>query len=162
MSIVRQSFEFFTQPEPIWYWAAQFRSAEQLPVRGKIMRAVLGLAGLLIVLLIGWLVYTSQIRQMPDGKPLARQADFVAVRGDLLSLGQAERLYYAINGRYADLGELRRSNATTSFPDGGRSGYQYAVKVEGDTHFRITAVPIDSSRTDLRPLSIDETMQISQ
>jgi hypothetical protein len=126
------------------------------------MRSALGLAGLLIVLFIGCLIYSSQIRRISDGKPLARQIDSVAVRGDLLSLGQAERLYYATNGRYADLGELRRSNDAHSLPDGGRSGYQYTAEVEGEAHFRITASPIDFSRTDLRPLSIDETMQISQ
>jgi hypothetical protein len=126
------------------------------------MRAVLGLAGILIAVLIGSLIYSSQIRQVSEDKPLARQIDFVAVRGDLLSLGQAERLYYATNGRYVSLEELRRSNVATSIPDGGRSGYQYAAEIEGDAHFRIMASPIDSSRTDLRILSIDETMQISQ
>ena len=93
---------------------------------------------------------------------MAWQTDSVAVRGDLLSLGQAERLYYAANGRYAGLEELRQSNAMNSFPDGVRSGYQYSAEVEGYGHFRITASPIDSSRTDLPVLSIDETMQISQ
>jgi hypothetical protein len=126
------------------------------------MRAALGFSGLLIVLLIGYLIYSSQIRQISDDKPLARQADFVAVRADLLSLGQAERLYYATNGRYASLEELQRSNTTSSFPVSGRSRYQYTAEVEGDAHFRIIASPIDSSRNDLPILSIDETMQISQ
>lgn len=126
------------------------------------MRTALGLAGLLIVLLVGCLIYSSQIRQLSDDKPLAQQVDVVAVRSDLLSLGQAERLYYAMNGRYASLEELRRSNAVNSFPNGGRSGYQYAVETDGDAHFRITASPIDFSRTDLPHLCINETMQISQ
>jgi hypothetical protein len=126
------------------------------------MRAALGLAGLLVVLLTGYLIYSSQIRQISGGKPLTHQIDFVAVRGDLLSLGQAERLYYATNGGYAGLEELRRSNITNSFRDDGRSGYRYTVEVEGNAHFHITASPIDSSRTDLPTLSIDETMRISQ
>jgi hypothetical protein len=126
------------------------------------MRAALGLAGLLIALLIGYLIYSTQIRQISGNKPLARQTDFVAVRGDLLALGQAERLYFATNGHYASLEELRRSNVTNTFPGSGRSGYQYIAEVEGDAHFRITASSIDPSRTDLPTLSIDETMQISQ
>jgi hypothetical protein len=126
------------------------------------MRAALGLAGLLIVLLIGWLIYSSQIRQISGDKPLARQTDSVAIRGDLLALGQAERLFYATNSRYASLEELRQSNVTNPFPDGGRAGYQYAAAIEGEAHFRITASPIDSSMRDLPTLSIDETMQISQ
>ena len=106
------------------------------------MRAALGMAGLLIVLLIGYLIYTSQIR---------------AVRDDLLSLAQAERLHCAANGSYATLEELRHSNVMNSIPEAGRSGYQYTVEVDGAAHFKITARQTDSSRSDLPTLSIDET-----
>jgi hypothetical protein len=126
------------------------------------MRAVFGLAGLLIVLLIGYLIYSSHIRHISGDKPLTQQIDIVAVRSNLLAIGQAERLFYATNGRYAGLEELRQSNVTNSFPDGGRSGYQYTAEIEGEAHFRITARQIDPSRTDLPALSIDETMQIGQ
>jgi hypothetical protein len=125
------------------------------------MRATLGLVGLLIVLVIGYLIYSAQIRGVTNDKPLAQQTNLIAVRGDLRSLGQSERLYLAANGSYATLEELRRSNFISSFPEGNRSGYIYSAEVDGAAHFRITASPADSSRVDLPTLSIDETLQIS-
>jgi Tfp pilus assembly protein PilE len=129
---------------------------------GDLMRAAFGFVGLLIVLLIGYLIYTSQIQEIGSDKPLKQQIDFVAVRSDLLSLAQAERLYYTLNNSYATLEELQRSNVMNSIPVRGRSGYQYTVEVDGATHFQITASPADSSQTKLPTLSINETMQISQ
>ena len=126
------------------------------------MRAAFGMAGLLMALLIGYLVYTSQIRDTGDGKTLAHQLDLTAVRSDLLSLAQAEKLHCATNGSYATFEELRRSNVLNSIPETGRSGYQYTVEVDGAAHFLIKAAPTDSSRSDLPTLSIDETLQLSQ
>jgi Tfp pilus assembly protein PilE len=126
------------------------------------MRSTFGMAGLLIVLLIGYLIYTSQIREKGNGKTLVHQINLPAVRSDLLSLAQAERLHYATNGSYATLEELRRSNVMNSIPEAGRSGYQYTAEVDGAAHFKITASPTDSARTDLPILSVDETLQISQ
>jgi Tfp pilus assembly protein PilE len=126
------------------------------------MRAALGLVGLLIVLVIGYLIYSTQIRSVSNDKPLVQQINLVAVRCDLLSLGQAEGLYLASNGSYANLEQLRSSNIMNSFPEGGRSGYRYTAEVDGAAHFRITASPTDSSKADLSTLSIDETLQISQ
>ena len=126
------------------------------------MRAALGMAGLLIVLAIGYFIYSSQIRQTSDEKPLKQQINLVAVRSDLLSLGQSERLYLASNGSYATLEQLRQSNMMNSFPDGNRAGYRYTIEVDGSSHFQITASPTDSSRTDLPTLTIDESMQISE
>jgi len=126
------------------------------------MRAAFGLVGLLMVLLVGYLMYTSQIREIGDGKTLVYQLNLTAVRSDLLSLAQAEKLHCATNGSYATLEELRRSNVLNSIPATGRSGYQYTVEVDGATHFLIKACPTDSSRSDLPTLSIDETLQLSQ
>jgi Tfp pilus assembly protein PilE len=126
------------------------------------MRAAFGMAGLLMVLLIGHLIYTSQIREMGDGKTIVHQLNLTAVRSDLLSLAQAEKLHCATNGSYASLEELRRSNVLNSIPETGRSGYQYSVEVDGAAHFLIKASPTDSSRSDLPTLFIDETLQLSQ
>jgi hypothetical protein len=126
------------------------------------MRAAFGMAGLLLVLLIGYLIYSSQIREIGDGKTLVRQINLTAVRSDLLSLAQAEKLHCATNGSYVTLEELRRSNVLNSIPEAGRSGYQYTAEVDGAAHFLIKASPMDSSRGDLPTLSIDETLQILQ
>lgn len=126
------------------------------------MRAAFGMAGLLVAVLVGYLVYTAQIREIGDSKTLVHQINLAAVRSDLLSLAQAERLHCATNGSYATLEELRRSSALNSIPEAGRAGYRYTVEVDGAVHFKITASPADSSRSDLPTLSIDETLQLSQ
>jgi hypothetical protein len=126
------------------------------------MRSAFGFAGLLIVVLIGYLIYSSQIQEMGDGKPPKQQIDLIGVKSDLLSLAQAEKLYCAANSSYADLETLKRSNIMNRIPEGGRSGYQYSIDANGAEHFQITADPPDSSETVLPTFTIDETMQLSQ
>lgn len=125
------------------------------------MRAILGIVGLLAVLVVGYFIYSAQIGPVTKDKSPVQQINLVAVRSDLLSLAQAERLYLATNGSYAGLEELRRSGNVNPFPEQIRRGYVYSVEVDGARHFRITARPSDSSRTDLPTFSIDEGMQIS-
>ena len=125
------------------------------------MRATLGMVGLLTALAIGYLIYSAQLRQSANDRPVVQQINLTAVRRDLLSFGQAERLYLAANGSYATLEQLRQSNITSSLPEGNRWGYVYSAEVDGPAHFRITASPTGTSGADLPTLSIDETMQIS-
>jgi len=126
------------------------------------VRATSGMVGLLIVLGIGWLIYSTQIRGVTNDKPLAQQTHLVAVKSNLLSLAQSERLYLATNGSYATLEQLQRTDIIGSFSEGNRRTYAYTAEVDGAAHFRITATPTDSSSADLPTLSIDETMQISR
>ncbi len=126
------------------------------------MKAIFGLVGLLAVLVIGYLIYTTQLREISSDKPLKQQIDLVAVRSNLLSLAQAERLYLAANGSYATLEQLRESNVMSRVPSESRSGYRYTIDVDGAAHFQITASPTESSGNDLPTLSIDETLQISE
>jgi len=126
------------------------------------MKAALGMVGLLVVLGIGYAIYTSQIQHLSNDKPLKQGIDLVGIKADLLSLAQAERLYLASNGTYATLEQLRRSNMMNTFPAENRSGYKYTIEVEGADHFQITASPTDSSQPDLPTLSIDESMQTTQ
>jgi hypothetical protein len=133
--------------------------ADTILARGETMRAAFGIVGLLMTLSIGYYIYSSQMRGITNNKPIKQQTNLVAVRSDLLSLAQSERLYMASNGSYATLEQLRQSNFNNSFPEGNRLGYTYAADVDGD-HFRITASPTGSFRADLPALSIDETMRI--
>lgn len=123
------------------------------------MRATFGFIGILMVLGIGYFIYSSQIQSGPNDVPLPQQTNLIAVRQDLLSLGQSERLYMATNGTYASLEQLRSSGIFGNLPNGSRSGYEYTIEVGGADHFLITARPVDSGR-DLPVLSIDQTMQV--
>ena len=86
------------------------------------MRAFFGFIGILLVLGIGWIVYTIQIKNGPEGELLPQQSNLIAVRQDLLSLGQAERLYQATNGQYATMDQLNGSGVVNRVPDGRRWG----------------------------------------
>ena len=123
------------------------------------MRATFGFIGILMVLGIGYFIYSSQIQSGPNDEQLPQQTNLIAVRQDLLSLGQSERLYMATNGTYASLEQLRSSGVAGNLPDGIRSGYEYTIEVGGADYFLITARPVDSGR-DLPVLYIDQTMQI--
>lgn len=126
------------------------------------MRATFGIVGLLAALAVGYYVYTAQIHPTRQGNTTPiRQISLTAVRADLLSLAQAERLYMAANGSYAGLDELRSSGNLGATPANGRRGYDYTIEFNGGSHFRISARPSDASQTDLPTMAIDETMQIT-
>lgn len=124
------------------------------------MRAVFGFIGILLVLGIGWMVYSSQLKSGPEGVLLPQQSNLVAVRQDLLSLGQAEKLYNATNGQYATIDQLGSSGVVNRIPEGHRWGYEYRVESLGSGHFVITATP-ENPGPGSPMLSVDETLRIS-
>jgi len=129
--------------------------------KGNIMRAAFGFVGILMVLGIGWILYSNQLQRGPNIESLPQQTNLIAVRQDLFSLGQAEKLYQATNGYYATIDQLRSSSVVSRIPDGHRWGYEYRVDVYGSESFVVTATPVNPGSG--RPtLSVDETLQISQ
>jgi len=124
------------------------------------MKAILGMLGLVIVVAIGYFIYTARFSGEKGTSPPKQEIDLTAIRMDLLSLAQAERRYAATNGSYATLEQLRREGSV-SFDGTGRRGYGYEIDIEDAQHFRITARPADPEKVDWPTLSIDETAQIS-
>ena len=124
------------------------------------MKAISGILGLVLALAIVYFVYTMQFSKEGGNPPPKQQIDLTAVRSDLLSLAQAERRYFAINGTYATLEQLQQTG-TIHFQGTGRRGYTYAIETSGAEHFRITARPSDPTRLEWQTISIDETMQFS-
>ncbi len=125
------------------------------------MRATCGFVGLLVVLTIGYYIYSTQIDRGQTGARSVEQVNIVRIKSDLLALAQAERYYLATNGRYGTLEELRGSGNVGPLPKISPGGRAYELEVDGARHFRIFARPPDAVRTDLHTFSIDETMQIT-
>lgn len=126
------------------------------------MKQVGGIIGLVLALAIGLFVYKAEFTQGPTGgAPPAQTIDVAGVRSELLALGQAERVYMASNGSYADLDQLQKDGSTT-VADGARRGYSFSVTVDDGRHFKITAAPSDPAKQGWPTLAIDDTMQISQ
>jgi hypothetical protein len=124
------------------------------------MRAVFGFVGILLVLGIGWIVYSIQLKSGPEGALLPQQSNLIAVRQDLLSLGQAEKLYNATNGQYTTIDQLSSSGVVHRVPEGRRWGYEYRIESLDPGHFVITATPLNPGPGN-PVLSVDETLRIS-
>jgi len=123
------------------------------------MKSIMGILGIFIVLAIGYQLYVSSLDPESGSSP-KQQIDLTGIKADMLSLAQAERLYFASNGAYATLNQLQQSG-NIHFQGFNRRGYSFNIEIDGIQHFRITAKPIDSARADWPAFSIDETLQIS-
>jgi len=115
---------------------------------------------LLIAVIVGAFLVTqySRMSERGAGNPRAT-VDIAGVRNDLVNLANAERRYFAREGKYASLDELRAAG-DISMPSNSRGPYLYSAEVS-DNSFRITATytgPPDDAA--VRTLSIDESMQI--
>lgn len=126
------------------------------------MKAAGMILGLIIVVAIIWFVMKSQFSQGPTGgQPPKEVIDVVGVKNDLLTIGQAERMYLASHGSYASMEELQQDGSLT-FSGTNRRGYNYTAEVDDGQHFKITAAPTDPAKATWPTLSIDETMQVTQ
>ena len=126
------------------------------------MRAAGSIVGLVIVVAIIWFVMKSQFSQGPmGGQPPKEVIDVVGVKGDLLAIAQAERIYMASHGAYASVDELQQDGAIT-FSGANRRGYSYTAEVDDGQHFKITARPSDPAKASWPTVAIDETMEVTQ
>lgn len=125
------------------------------------MSRALGLIGVLIAAAIGFYLYTQQAQTASQGTANPRQTiDVTGVKSDLIAIAQAERRYFATEGRYAPIDELR-THGDISLPTNGRGPFTYSAEVS-ETGFRIVATYAGAPGAGAaQNLSIDETMQIT-
>lgn len=122
------------------------------------MRATASLLGLVIVLAIGYWIYKAELAPGPQGTtPPIEQADVTGVTADLLSIGQAERLYLASHGSYASFDQLQQEGSIAF--GSTRHGYNYTVEAQGAEHFKAVAAP---AKAGWPTLSVDENLQVSR
>ncbi len=130
------------------------------PMRAGILSLALSMAIILGVVY----VYMKHLQPGGPGSLPAQAVSVTAVQNDLLSIAQAERLYYAQNSSYASLSDLVASGALT-MPQPGRFGYTYTLDTAG-TGFTVTARytgrPGDAPGTHFPTLTVDQDMQIRQ
>lgn len=123
------------------------------------MRAVLGLAAVLIAAAILLFVYKNSLTQsQAAGAATPSQTiDTVGVKNDLLAIAQAERAYQVEHGSVGSLDELVSSGAM-SMKKSGRNGYTYGVESSGDG-FRVTA-HCPSGLAGCTNYVVDQTMEV--
>lgn len=129
-----------------------------------------GLVSLLIVAAIGMGLYMYTLKEAAPGKGMVvtQNISLTGVQTDLMAIAQAERMYYAQNGSYADLDTLA-SNGTMNITRTSRDGYTYSVEASGNSFTataRYTAPPVEMPIGVAPPrwptFTVDQTMEIHQ
>jgi hypothetical protein len=134
------------------------------------MRSVLGLVSLLVTAAIGiggYLVFLKQAAPGP-GMVATQAISTTGVQNDLISIAQAERMYFTQNGSYADLSTLE-SSGTMNITRDGRDGYTYSVDSSGGT-FTVTArytapppeMPAGVAPPHFPTYTVDQSMEVHQ
>ena len=129
-----------------------------------------GLVGLLVTAAVGLGIYMYTLKQAAPGKDMVvtQNISVTGVKNDLVSIAQAERMYYAQNGSYADLPTLT-SSGTMNIARTSRDGYSYSAEAAGNS-FTVTATytapPVDNPAGVTPPhfptFTIDQTMEVHQ
>jgi hypothetical protein len=127
------------------------------------MSRLFGFLSIVIVLAIGFYIYTKQAQSSSSaaGANSPKAAiNITGVRSDLISIAQAERGYFASEGKYASLDELISSHSITI--SHGRPPYTYSVETSG-SGFRVVATrTADDGSGAPAQLSVDENMEFQQ
>jgi hypothetical protein len=121
-----------------------------------------GMAGMLVVLVLSLLIYKFYFTagQQALGPTAPTQAiDMIGVKQDLISIGEAERIYQTQHDTYGSLDDLV-SSGSMAYKRSGRQGYTYDAETSTDS-FRITARCTDPPMPGCMNFAIDQTMQIT-
>jgi hypothetical protein len=117
---------------------------------------------------LGIYLYTLKQAAPAPGMVVTQTISIVGVKNDLASIAQAERMYFAQNGSYADLPTLI-SSGTMNLTRTSRDGYTYSLETSGSTFTATatyTAPPIDNPGHVTPPhfptYSVDQTMEVHQ
>jgi hypothetical protein len=129
----------------------------------SIMGRFFGFIGVIVVLAAGMYIYGKQAQSSSAaaGANNPRAAvNITGVRTDLMNIAQAERGYFAGEGKYVSLDELISSRSITISRQ--RPPYAYDVETTS-TGFRVVATRAgdDASGTP-KELSVDQDMEFHQ
>ena len=124
------------------------------------MGRLFGFLSVIIVMAIGMYIYAKQMQSSSAAAGASNpQAaiNITGVRTDLVSIAQAERRYFATEGKYASLDELISSNTIVVARQ--RPPYTYEVQTSSNG-FRVIATRSgDNSSGTPAQLSVDENME---
>jgi hypothetical protein len=126
------------------------------------MRAVVGLASTLVVMLISlWIykVYFTSTQAVTGSVSPTVMIDTIGVKNDLISIAQAERIYQAQHDTYGSIDDLVSSGAM-AYKKTGREGYTYDAEASTDS-FRISARCTEPQMLGCMPYSVDQTLQLT-
>jgi hypothetical protein len=124
------------------------------------MGRIFGFLSLIAAMAVGMYIYAhdAQSSSAAAGVKNPKAAiDVTGVRTDLMTIAQAERGYFALEGKYASLDELISSRSMSVARQ--RQPYSYDVETSG-TGFRVVATRSGDDASGLpSQLSVDQDMQ---
>ena len=119
------------------------------------MRGMAGIAGVLIVLGAGCGQTTGGSKAPPQ-----QQIDVIDIKSNLLTIGQAERVYLNAHGSYGTIEQLQQDGPPSIGAE--NRGYVFSATPDGATGFTVTATPTDPNRVGWPTLVITDAMQVTQ
>lgn len=124
------------------------------------MSRLFGFLSVVIVMAVGLYIYSSQVQSTSaaiGGNNPKAAINITGVRSDLMTIAQAERGYFALEGKYAPLDELISSRSLSVSRQ--RAPYSYDIEI-GGSGFRVVATRSgDDNSGSPAQISVDETMQ---
>jgi hypothetical protein len=124
------------------------------------MSRLFGFLSVVIVMAAGLYIYSRQVQStsaaMGTNNPKAA-ITITGVRTDLLTIAQAERGYFALEGKYASLDDLISSRSLSVARQ--RLPYSYDIETSG-SGFRVVASRTGEDNSGApAQISVDENMQ---
>jgi hypothetical protein len=125
------------------------------------MGRLFGFLSIVIVLAAGMYIYSRQVQSTSAGTGNPKAAvNITGVKMDLMAFANAERRYYATEGKYASLDELVSGDYVSTARQ--RPPYSYEVQTSS-SGFRVIANRSgDDTSGAPAQFSVDESMQIQQ
>ena len=122
------------------------------------MGRAIGFLVLVITVGVAGYLYLKQTQSITTiGSNPQTTVDVTAVRNDLMSMATAERNYFASNGKYVSLDELKSSGDIT-IP--ARANYAYSAETT-ENAFKIVAVYSGPDPKAPKRLTVDQTMSMT-
>ena len=125
---------------------------------------------ILLVAVVSVGAYLFFLKQAAPGPGMVatQTISVTGVKNDLISIAQAERMYFAQNGSYTDLATLA-SSGTMNITRTSRDGYTYSVEPSGEgftATARYTAPPLEMPAGVAPPhfptFTVDQSMEVRQ
>lgn len=124
------------------------------------MRGLVGLLITALIVVLGYWYFASKTQSSGAPGAPAQVISTAGVQNDLLSIAQAERIYWAGHGSYASLDELYSSGALAA-KKSGRAGYTYSAETSAEG-FTVTAHCDAAAAPGCSSFSVDQSMQVQQ
>lgn len=122
------------------------------------MRGLVGLLITALIVVLGYWYFASKTQSSGVPGTPAQVISTVGVQNDLLSIAQAERIYWAGHDSYASLDELYSSGAL-AVKKSGRTGYTYSAETTADG-FTVTARCNASVMPTCSSFAVNQSMQV--